>query len=202
MKAIVVFGKDNQEPCSFYDATQFIVFDKIEGSWTPVQTIAIPTLNLDSPKQLRARLEALPPLLSDYKILAGGELTGLAFSVFDRTGFYIFSILDVREATLDGVWADVEAEDQKRLEEQASIEKIRPEATAAPGVYFLDLIKLQQEYPGVSSKKALLPFLEETDFTELHLIFRHIPPWLENSGRYKIDIRPCAQGVLAIIKPQ
>ncbi|MDR1891464.1 MAG: hypothetical protein LBQ48_00385 [Oscillospiraceae bacterium] len=48
----------------------------------------------------------------------------------------------------------------------------------------------------------MLPFLEETDFTELRLLFRHTPPWLENSGKYRIDIRPRAEGVLAVIQPK
>jgi hypothetical protein len=44
-----------------------------------------------------------------------------------------------------------------------------PVETDTPGVFRLDLIRLQRERPDVSSKMALKDFLGTTPFYELHL---------------------------------
>jgi len=66
-------------------------------------------------------------------------------------------------------------------------------------VFSLDLIALQNECPEVSSKKAMADFLENTPFLELHLVCKHIPPWIENSGKYNIKAQNIDGAVSAVI---
>ena len=59
----------------------------------------------------------------------------------------------------------------------------------ANGIYYLDLIKLQNAHPDISSKKALRAFIDNSPFIRLDLVCSHIPAWLK-SPEYekKLDI--------------
>ncbi len=46
--------------------------------------------------------------------------------------------------------------------------------------------KVVTDEPALSSKKAMMNFFDTTPFLELKLICKHIPPWIENSGKYNI----------------
>jgi hypothetical protein len=149
---------------------------------------------------LRQAVTDLLPMISDCDILAGRELSGLAFSVFNRAGLHIFEIQAINDKVLDGMVDDVVSADMAQNTKEEIIRSARPVSIGAPGIYFLDLVLLQTECPEVSSKKAMKDFFEQTPFLELHLICRHIPPWIESEERLKIDAKPKDGNVYAVIR--
>jgi hypothetical protein len=130
--------------------------------------------------------------LGDCRIAAGAGLTGVLYRALDSRGYSIFDTGDVSPRTLDGILADLNATEAPG----SASAPVRPVETETPGVYELNLFRLQEAHPDVSSKQALREFLEMTPFFELRLICAHIPPWLE-SGPYEISSAVFG-GVLAV----
>jgi hypothetical protein len=89
-------------------------------------------------------------------------------------GLSVFEIKCLTDELLDQLVADVE----RTLPHSADECPRCPVETAERGRYFLDLVKLQEAHPEVSSKQALREFLS-TSFRDLTLICSHVPPWIE-----------------------
>lgn len=181
---------------SFLNISEIAVFQK-EGAWNiqrSISTGAMPTAGVPA---LRTWMQSLIRSLGDCRILAGGEMTGLPYQIFGQAGFSIFTIESADPAVLDGILSDVQ-----QLEDTALLAPVHttPVETGTPGVYALNLITLQQAYPEITSKMALLPFLKETPFIELHLRCQHVPPWILRD--YAVRVQRTPGGLDAcILKP-
>lgn len=188
MDKIAVFTDDSSEVCDFFDASRFLIFEKTSGGWVVTSELAFEKLTPSSPAQMRQAATELLPLLEGCKVLAGGALVGIAFSIFDRAGLHIFEINAADDDIFDSMLEDIRGAGADRLAREKLITETHPIETNVPGVYALDLIALQRECPEISSKKAMMDFLENTPFLELHLACKHIPPWIENAGKYDVSV--------------
>lgn len=189
MCKIVVFTNNFSEVCEFFSASRFLIFDKINGAWEVTSEIEFEKIVPSTPSNTRKLTAELLDLIEGCNILAGGTLVGIPYSVFDRAGFHIFEIGSTSDEIFDGIIEDVQNADRARNIREKTIAEMRPIETDIPGIYILDLITLQSEFPEISSKKALTDFLENTPFLELYLTCKHIPPWIENSGKYNVSIQ-------------
>jgi len=199
MCKIAVFTDKASEICEFFNATRFIIYEKRADKWTITRDAEFEKVIPSGPAQTRKKTGELLPLLDGCDIIAGGTLVGIPYSVFDMAGKHIFQINEVNDSVLDGIVRDIQnAEAQRNIKERI-IKEARPVETATPGVYTLDLVALQIECPEVTSKKAMADFLENTPFLELRLICKHIPPWIENSGKYDIQAQNKDGAVSAVI---
>jgi len=201
MNKIAVFTDKASDICDFFNATKFLIFEKRTDKWTITGEPEFERVIPSSPAQTRKMTEKLLSLLDGCNIIAGGTLVGIPYSVFDRAGLHIFQINEneVNDAVFDEIVKDIQNADTQRNLKERIIKEARPVETATPGVYSLDLIALQSECPEVTSKKAMADFLENTPFLELHLICKHIPPWIENSGKYDIQAQNKDGTVSAVI---
>ena len=199
MCKIAVFADKASGLCDFFSANKFIIYEKRADKWEIAGEPAFERVMPASPSQTRKMTEALLPLLEGCNIMAGGTLVGIPYSVFDRAGMHIFQINVINDTVLDEIVNDIKNAAAQRDLKERIIKEARPVETATPGVYSLDLIALQIECPEVTSKKAMADFLENTPFLELRLICKHIPPWIENSGKYDIQSQNKDGAVSAII---
>jgi len=196
---IAVFTNKASEICDFFDAGKFLIYEKKSDKWEITGKPEFEKIIPSAPAQTRKTTGELLPLIEGCDIVAGGLLVGIPYSVFDMAGFHIFQIDSIDNAVFDEIVKDIQnADAQKNLKERI-IKEARPVETGTPGVYSLDLIALQNECPEVSSKKAMADFLENTPFLELRLICKHIPPWIENSGKYEIKAQNKDGKVSAVI---
>lgn len=181
MDKIAVFSKDQKmEP--FLQCNRVEIFEKQNDNWLLVRTVSFSPVKGNSVKELRQETEQIAGYAEDAKAILCKEITGIPFSVFDKKGYGIFCTEEVWKETFQGVMADLEESDEKKRLKEEIIRNARPAQTNTPGIYYLNLLDLQKECPEVSSKKALVSFLKETPFLELHLICAHIPPWLEQDS--------------------
>ncbi len=180
MPKIALYLQDGYPTVSFSKANMLVIYEK-GTEWRNVQTIPIDFSGAGSPSALRSGVRALIAQMGDCSILAGKSLSGIAYAEFDKAGFSIFDIDSVNADTFDGILRDIAQSDEKLHRKEEMIRRSAPVETEIPGIYFLDLAALQAECPGISSKKALTDFLNSTPFLELHLVCRHLPPWLENA---------------------
>lgn len=183
---IAVYLHNLKEIVSFCKSNSMCIYTIENNSWKVKRTVAYNKPETHSISVLRKQASEIMHLVSDCNIIAGKELSGIPFSVFDMAGFHIFSIGEISNDVLYGITSDIEkGYEEKRVKEEI-IKTACPVETDIPGVYYLDLIMLQTECPEVSSKKAMTSFFDTTPFLELKLICKHIPPWIENSGKYNI----------------
>ena len=202
MSRIAVFTNGNAEICDFFDAGQFLIFERDEAAaaWKTVSETKFEKVIPSNPALTRRSTETLLPLIEGCDVVAGGTLVGIPFSVFDRAGLHIFEIAAINDKVFDEIIEDLQKANAALVAKEKIIREAKPVETSTPGVYFLDLIALQKECPEVTSKKAMMDFLKDTPFLELRLVCKHIPPWIENSGAYHVQVTSDKDGeVQAVI---
>jgi len=189
MSRIAVFTNEQKEICDFFDADRFLLFERHSaGNWEATDVSPYKKITPSNPNMTREQTQKLLPLIECCDILAGGALVGIPFTVFDRAGFHIFEIGAINDEIFEGIIEDLRQADTEAAAKEKIIRDAQPVETSTPGVYFLDLIALQKECPEVTSKKAMMDFLRDTPLLELRLVCKHIPPWIENSGLYNVQI--------------
>jgi hypothetical protein len=202
MHKIAVFTDNASDLCDFFNADKFLIYEKRADKWAITGESGFERVLPSNPARTRKLTEELLPLIKGCDIIAGGTLVGIPYSVFDMAGKHIFEINDLNDlndAVFDEIVNDIKNADAQRNLKDKIIKEARPVETGTPGVYSLDLIALQSECPEVTSKKAMADFLENTPFLELRLICKHIPPWIENSGKYDIQSQNKGGAVSAVI---
>jgi hypothetical protein len=201
MSRIAVFTNKDSQICEFFDAGRFLIFERgeAEAKWKMISDTQFEKIIPSNPALTRRNTQALLPLIEGCDMLAGGTLVGIPFSVFDRAGLPIFEIGAINDEVFDGIIEDVRNAEAEVVAKEKIIREAKPVETSTPGVYFLDLIALQKECPEVTSKKAMMDFLKDTPLLELRLVCKHIPPWIENSGQYNVQVTGDKDGVVQAI---
>jgi len=187
----------NEDLCSFLEAKQINIYERNDSTWAATKTITLPEFDTASPKILRAQIALVAEQLtvSDCKVIAGSDLSGISFTIFDRAGFRIFIIDAATPDTFDGIVSDIDADN-------VTVIIPNPTALSCVGEYEFDMVALQLEHPEISSKMALQSWLAETPFTLLKLRCPHVPPWIIKTGKYNIVETQNYENVLAEVRPK
>ena len=182
MEKIAVFLDQNNNICSFLDGTVVKIFEKNEKEWKINKLISVDMTNVTGIRAIRHRFQNLIDEFDDCKIVVVKKGFGVAYSVFYAEDFSVWELPGKAEEILDEVLSrekEHEIIEKEEEEEKSYVEEVKK------GEYYLDLIKLQLEDPEVSSKNALLPFIENTAFEALKLRCCHVPPWLRSHSENK-----------------
>jgi len=179
---ISVYMKEGGTMASYYEAEKISLFDRQRGVWQEISSFPVRLGHSADVQELLRETGRIIDRLGDCRIIAGKKLLGVPYAEFDRHGFFIFEISSFGPRVFNGILEDIEADREEADTKEKIIREARPVETSVAGVYYLDLVELQTDCPEVSSKQAMKEFFEKTPFIELHLICRHIPPWLENMG--------------------
>jgi Iron only nitrogenase protein AnfO (AnfO_nitrog). len=189
--------------CSFNQADQLIIFGKSETGWMQERKIEMTGEPPASIREQRRRVEQLLSQIDDSRILVGREISGIPYVVFDQAHFHIFQISQLSDEFLDAVVREVQSVENRQAATRKKLEHAAPVKTKQSGIYQLDLVKVQQDYPEITSKQALMSFLAQTSFVELHLRCRHTPPWIERDRRFTIEKRPATpQHEYIVVRPK
>lgn len=199
MNRVAVFMNSMNRLSNFYECDRYGIYEKTTAGYQLVTTVIFAKIVPISPFQIRKDVNRLISLLQDCKIAAFGEISGIPYSAFDMAGIHIFQIPEYTEEALNGIWEDVEELEKEKLQKKEMLSSAKPIETEAAGVYYFDLIKVQEVSPEVSSKKALVDFFNTTPFMELKLVCAHIPPWIERDGRFQIKSEKTDKGYHALI---
>lgn len=199
---IAVFLQDAIPAGSFFQTDEIAIFEKDEGIWTVTESIPVPAPLPGDIHALRSEIRQMVSRISEdpaCRAVAGGEFSGIPFSEFDRAGFAIFSISSISDTVLDGIVDDIKQAAVLRNKKEGIIRNTKPVETDVPGIWYLDLAELQTQCPEVTSKKAMLDFVKTVPFLELHLVCKHVPPWMERMG-LEIDSEARDGNVYAVIR--
>lgn len=201
MKKIVLAVNEQEKLCKFPVAAWLKVLRHTGEHWEPEKLVPL-NLKVTNTEELRANTREAISAIPECKILVAQGITGIPYYVFDKMGFAIFEAPSVSKELLDEVIAEVD-KNEKTLAADSLLPRAPVEVT--DGCYYLDFLLLEQAHPEVTTKQALLPFLEETPFISLTLRISHVPPWLE-FGRYteklEMQVKELKDAVMVTLRPK
>lgn len=199
MEKIAVFKNLNDEFDDIFESVRYDLYQRKDDKFALAESVKFDKIEASSLGKIRSQVNDIIKKLDDCKIVVFGKIAGIPFSVFDMAGFSIFQINELSENTLDEIYQDIVDAENTIKEKEEMMKKAIPVETDTPGVYIFDMIKVQEANPEISTKKALLPFLDSTPFLELKVFCVHLPPWIERDGRFDVKEEKCDRGILAII---
>lgn len=186
---------------TFADCDTCIIYEKENNNWKARKQFTIQITAKTNPETFRNEIRTIIAKLDDCKIIVSQSLTGLAYHIFDRMGFYIFETAELAPDTFDQILHDIDKNTQELTTQEMPTKPMKTDE----GIYFLDFIQLQQVHPEISSKRALQPFLQSTPFIKLDILCSHLPPWLESpdyKNRYDIFKKKRNNAMLISISPK
>lgn len=175
---IAVIINEENELMSFETGNVLLVFGKESEGWQVVREIRYALDTTSDMAGMRDNIRNIISELGDCKIIVGKTISGLSYNIFDRLGFEIFEADSVSEDLMEEILNELEAE-AAEVSDYSKSSPTEPVMTSDEGVYFLNLIQLQEKHPEISSKKALQSFIETAVFYRLDVICSHIPPWFD-----------------------
>lgn len=196
---IAVIMKDCVSVDSLLSADKICIYVKQDAGWECCEEHYVNINTASGLAHVRSEIQQIIIMLNDCRVIAGSEITGIIYNEFDRSGFSIFEISEISAEILDGIIADIKAAEAAAAQSRALVMR-QPAQTSVPGVYYLDLIKLQMDFPELSSKKALKEFLDSAPFYELQLLCAHTPPWLSTENYEIKESKTEADKTLAVIR--
>lgn len=174
MEKIAFLLKDFNEIGSFQNCRELTVYGK-ERHWGIFKSIPINISAISRVNTIREYYRAIVEELDDCKVIVVEKAQGVPYGVFYEADFSIWELSGNPEDYLDTILEKEEEhiKEVKELESKSVAKKIQD------GYYVIDLNELQFTRPELSSKKAIMPFLEHEKFDILEVRCCHIPPWLE-----------------------
>lgn len=207
---IAVYTDSESRLVPYREADKITVYEEM-GSWSSVGEVKLEkpsrTPSAGMSQTIRLNAERAAAELDGCGIIAGAELSGIPYHVFDRRDFKIYQVSVMDGYVMDAIAFETSApqpDAEKARKASPELLPVRdfPTETAAPGVYFYNLAAAQKRNPAITSKKVLGRFINEIAFETLTLVCTHVPPWLEN-GAFKIDTAQNSDGTLtARIQPR
>lgn len=183
MPKIGVILDEKQEIASLLDATKLIIYEKKEDGWKETKEVVDSFRQRDSISLMREFIEKFVHEMGDCKIIVASILTGIPFLMLDKKGFMLCEAKEISDQLFEEIGYDYAQMEQEKEKTTKSIKKDYPRTpveTKEAGIFELDLRKLQENHPEISSKMAILPFLKENTFYQLNLFCDHVMPWLEH----------------------
>ena len=181
--AVIVDEKDN---ISSFTEGKYVKLFQREDTWVVINVIHIDASKLNGIKESRDYYAEIAKNLSDCKILIVTKASGVPYSIFYAEDFSVWELSGNPTDYFDEIIkkeAEHEIEVQKAQEEEV-VTKVND------GYYYLDLEKLELTNPELSSKKAIRPFMEKTEFEVLEVHCCHVPPWLiQDNEANKVSMR-------------
>lgn len=161
-------------------SSKILLYQEIDSKWQVMKVIDWHPTADQTIAAIRGDIKTCIDQLEDCRIIVGKKLSGVAYHFLDKMNFHIFEtdhpasqslFYSIRQAI-------TESEDKRNFINQTPVQT--PVSPNNDGIYYFNLIELQQVFPEISSKKALKAFMEKAAFYKFELICNHIPPWLES----------------------
>jgi Fe-only nitrogenase accessory protein AnfO len=204
MFSVAVIEDQNGLTASLTECREIVIYSKSEDETEWAITGEI-NAEIDASKGMaaaRAALDRLIARLGETRIIVGKNISGVIYHKLNTAGFAVFEIMGKPERYLDYVISKAMREEDAPPEEYPD----HPLPADREGCYTLNLTELQLRRPEVSSKMAILPFVQNKVFDELKVTCGHLPPWFnkmlgpmglsftvtEHSGSLCVSITPAA----------
>lgn len=177
-KEIAVWVNEQQVTAGINEPGMLVVYAKENTVWSPVRQMPVSFDYKQGLAGLRRKMAELIVFLEQCKIFIALAVQGVPYFELEKAQINVWEIEGKPETFLDEVWErERELAAQKIMVVKPSVESFIEEPFC--GHYFVNLIKVQQNNAGVTSKQVLLPLLRKGKFETIGIQCKHIPPWLE-----------------------
>lgn len=180
-KKIAVFWDKDKNIASLQEAVELTVYSFDRGKWYREESLEITNLFEGGITNIRNKTLELVKKLGDCRVIAGKNITGVIYNIFDSEGFIISELNVFTEEELEYLYSQIEEQlkGMEREREEARLIPTAPFETEVKGDYFFDFSLLKNTGTNHSSKSTILPFLNTADYRHLEIICDHVMPWFE-----------------------
>lgn len=195
MITIAVCLNSTNQTATLDDATHINLYSPVGSAWECSSSFLFSTEHIQRLPELRKSIQELIETLASTRVIVFKQLIGLSYSLFDNAGFHIWEFDGAPDDYLDFISKkEVEIDKEMSQATQSTDNNYLSDAgstdfekVASPldyftalgdGKYICNIKQILNKHSQMTSKKILLPFLEQVTFYELHLIVDHLPPWL------------------------
>ena len=174
MNEIAVFMNEEKQISSFTEAICVKVFIKEEASWKVKKEILLERTNSEKGiKEVREEYMNLAKQMDDCKIVIINKAFGIPYSVFYAEDFSVWELEGNPLNFLDDIIIKEKDEEEREENEEEIAKKL------GEGYFLIDLMELELSKPEMTSKKAIIPFLEKEEVKKIEIHCCHVPPWLK-----------------------
>ncbi|WP_315071203.1 Fe-only nitrogenase accessory AnfO family protein [uncultured Clostridium sp.] len=161
------------------------VFSKYTDDWEVIRALPFKFHSTKEKEDIRLDTLNIAEVLGSCKIFVAKEFSDLAYTMLEGMGVSTWKMKGRPSEILDYILEKEkeEAEEIKIIDSANSNDKkqtVKPMEIGNNGYYILNVRELQDHNIGVTTKQALMPFLNEGNFNELILTCSHIPGWMES----------------------
>lgn len=173
MEKIAFFLDENNKICSFQEGVMILIYEK-ENNWIKKEDFKINIKHLKTMGLIRKYFIEIVERLDDCRIVVVEKARGIPYGVFYESDYSIWELNGYPEEFLDLI---IKGE-RKHIEETKEKENKSVAKKLDEGYFLIDLNELQFINPELTSKKAIIPFLQKEEFYTLEVLCCHVPPWL------------------------
>lgn len=173
MNEIGVFLNEKELISSFEEARYVKIFAKEKYSWKTKKVILINRTGGEKGiNDIRQEYKNVLNEMDDCKIVIVTKAFGIPYSVFYMEDFSVWE--------LEGNPFDYFDEIIKKelIQEESENQEVEIAKKLGEGYYLIDLQELELINPEITSKKAIIPYLEKDDVKKIEVHCCHVPPWL------------------------
>lgn len=179
VKIAVFFDKDHKL-ATMSNIDKIVIYEKKE-KWEVVHLIQEMNLKLNNLSSMRNYIVRIAECLGDCKYVVGAEILGIAYHLLGNYGIEMLEAESFSESLLDQIVEDYILNENTAKGADVGENSVpkEPYSVEEDGKYFLDVTLLNKHHPEISTKKALIPFLDQMNFYELTVVCYHVMPWLD-----------------------
>ncbi|MFT4143091.1 MAG: Fe-only nitrogenase accessory protein AnfO [Mobilitalea sp.] len=163
------------------------VYEQKEEQWISLEEFPC---SFELTNGISAAKDAIAKLLiqlKDCKVFVAAKISGQLYYLLESSNFNSYEAEGHPLLFLDSIYEnEIKEMIQKASNEAATSTKTDlaltnffVEEIDQPGYYNFNLKSALLQYPELSSKKLLKPFLKKRDFKELNILCDHCPKWFE-----------------------
>ena len=201
MEKIAVFFNGKEEITEFLDVRFIYLYEKRMDEWIIKKEVIVNFDDVKTTSEIRKMFNKIIEELDDCKVVVTKKALGIGYSIFYSHDFSVWEYEGKTEDILDLIALE-EYEHEIDEANRKLNKRLDDISEISDKVYYLDLIKLQVEKPEVSSKMALIPFLNNNKFEELKVHCCHVPPWLEKHSKKNLlmyRVEKCFDGNINVV---
>ncbi len=174
-----------------------------EKEWRCTKRISFGTVEKMNLPEIRARVHGMISEIDDCKVFIAKNTKGIFFSFLDGAGISIWQLEGYPADFLDDIMEKEKINSQDGSSTEPAIVAVGDDPD---GIYKIDLISILKSNRSLTSKQALLPFLQKNIFSRLEVICEHVPKWFDrefDSLKLTLEVEESEDGLCrAIISPE
>jgi Fe-only nitrogenase accessory protein AnfO len=181
---ISVVESNDQKTSSIFEPGFIVTYEEDGGEWKVLNRFKNKVCSAKSIAAVRMAVEDTIKQLDNVKIVVASEIPGIASGIFEVAGFEIFLVGKSGFDVFDSVKKEMGKIIEKQQEKPSKFDIMQfLEPGTNKGDFCINMEKILSKNPQLTSKKILLPYLKNGEFSSLDVICSHIPKWFTTNLR-------------------